>query len=154
MFPPEPEGYRPKVVQHTMYLNDVSLDAAQSIVDAIESSDASLRAVQLRTLGGAMARVPADATAFGYREAKVMAVIVNFFDSEAEIPKRRAWVADLRAKLDDGTPGAYVNFVTDQPGDAARDGYPPATWSRLVEIKRRYDPTNVFHVNQNIPPGG
>ena len=47
---------------------------------------------------------------------------------------------------------AYVNFINDEGPSAVRDAYPPATWERLAAVKARYDPTNLFRGNQNIPP--
>jgi FAD/FMN-containing dehydrogenase len=65
---------------------------------------------------------------------------------------RTAWVEDVAAALDQGDSGAYVNFVGDEDPARVRDAYPGSTWERLVEIKTRYDPTNLFQVNHNIPP--
>ena len=56
------------------------------------------------------------------------------------------------ADLDQDDPGAYVNFVVDEGEERVRAAYPGATWDRLVAIKARYDPTNLFRRNQNIPP--
>ena len=56
------------------------------------------------------------------------------------------------AALRQGDAGAYVNFLGDEGDARVRDAYPGSTWDRLVEIKRRYDPTNLFRLNQNIPP--
>ena len=47
---------------------------------------------------------------------------------------------------------AYVNFLEDEGAARVHDAYPAGTWERLAEVKRRYDPTNLFHHNQNIPP--
>jgi FAD/FMN-containing dehydrogenase len=69
----------------------------------------------------------------------------------SETPTHEAWVAEVAAGLRDGDAASYVNFVAGgaQP---VRDSYPGATWDRLREIKRRYDPSNFFRGNQNIPP--
>ncbi len=153
---PVPEGgepYRPKVVEHPMFLSNLDEPAAQAIVDAIAGSDAPLKAVQLRVLGGAMARVQADATAFAHRQAKVMAQVVCFYNGPDDYAAREAWVRDLVAAIGDDTPGAYVNFIGGAGGtERIGDAYPRATYERLAEIKGRYDPTNLFHLNQNIPP--
>ena len=61
------------------------------------------------------------------------------------------WVEDLGRALEPA-PGAYVNFVNDEGEARVHDAYPPATWARLAEVKRRYDPDNVFNRNQNVPP--
>ena len=81
-----------------------------------------------------------------------MAVLVNFYDGTPEDrAKRRAWVNDFREAMPPGR-GAYVNFVTDEGPERVREAYPDPAWDRLVALKRRYDPTNLFRLNQNIPP--
>jgi FAD/FMN-containing dehydrogenase len=155
LFPPEDPSYKPKAVQHVMFMDRVGGPEARTIVDAIESSDAQLRAVQLRVLGGAMADVPDNATAFGHRDARIMTIVVNFYDGELggdDYRYRQQWVETLASKLDDGTPGAYVNFLAEEGPARIHDAYPEATYRRLAEIKKRYDPDNVFRLNQNIAP--
>jgi hypothetical protein len=152
MFPPEDAAYRPRAVVHPMFVDRVDLAAARTIVDALEASDAPLRAVQLRVLGGAMARVPADATAFAHRDQPIMAQVVSFFGGPEDRPKRVQWVKDLAAAVRPGEHGAYVNFLGHGEEDRVRAAYPSATWDRLVAIKTRYDPTNLFRGNRNIPP--
>ena len=144
--------YRPKAIDRTFFMQRVDLADAQAIIDALNASDAPLRAVQLRALGGAMARVPADATAFAHRRARIMAVVVSFFDGDDDFAARQAWVQKLAATLDQGVPGAYVNFLGDAGEEGVHRAYPRATWDRLAAIKARYDPMNVFRLNQNIPP--
>ena len=65
-----------------------------------------------------------------------------------------AWVGTFHDALLQGDHGAYVNFVNDEGAERVRDAYPGSTWERLTEVKTRYDPTNLFHLNQNIPPKG
>jgi FAD/FMN-containing dehydrogenase len=154
MFPPEEgEEYRPKAIGHTLFMDSIDRSAAQAIVEFIESSDSPMRAVQLRSLGGQMARVPADATAYAYRDRRIMAVVVNFYEGPDDWPVRRAWVDDLVVAIDQGVPGAYSNFLGDEGEERVRAAYPGRTWDRLVAAKKRYDPANLFRLNQNIPPG-
>jgi FAD/FMN-containing dehydrogenase len=151
----EPEGagdYRPKAIDRTFFMQRVDLVDAQAMIEALNASDAPLRAVQLRVLGGAMARVPADATAFAHRQARIMAVVVSFFEGDNDFSVRRVWVQKLAATLDQGVPGAYVNFLGEAGEEGVHRAYPPSTWDRLAAIKARYDPMNVFRLNQNIPP--
>lgn len=68
--------------------------------------------------------------------------------------RREAWVADFKAALDQGDAGAYVNFLVDEGPDRVRAAYPGATWDRLASVKAKYDPTNLFRLNQNVPPAG
>jgi hypothetical protein len=153
IYPPEDENYRPMPVQHTMFLDRVDRETAETIVDFLESSDATLRAAQLRVLGGEMARIPVEATAFAHRHSRIMAVLVNFYDGTLEDRSRRqAWVDDFAKAIDQGQDGAYVNFLMDEGAARVRSAYPGPTWDRLVAAKRRYDPTNMFRHNQNIPP--
>ena len=151
MFPPEDDSYRPMVVGQTMFLDRVDPDTAQTLVDFLKASDATLRAVQLRALGGAMSRVPVDATAFAHRERRVMAIVVCFYEGEDQAT-RRQWVEDLTSAIDQGVPGAYVNFVEDEGEKGVRAAYPGKTFDRLAQVKARYDPNNLFRLNQNIPP--
>jgi FAD/FMN-containing dehydrogenase len=64
----------------------------------------------------------------------------------------RAWVEDLATALRRGDGGAYVNFLGDEGEARVREAYPGSTWDRLAAIKRRYDPTNLFRLNQNVQP--
>ena len=154
IYGPEDESYRPKAFDHTMFIDHVGPTEAQKMLDAIDASDAPLRGVQLRLLGGAMARVPTDATAFAHRSAKIMAVVVNFFEGPDDLPRRMKWTNDLAAALDQGVNAAYVNFLREEGEARLRQAYPSATYERLATVKRRYDPENLFHLNQNIPPAG
>jgi FAD/FMN-containing dehydrogenase len=61
-------------------------------------------------------------------------------------------VSDFAVALHQGDAGAYVNFLGNEGDARVRAAYPGTTWDRLVAIKRRYDPTNLFRLNQNIPP--
>jgi hypothetical protein len=99
-----------------------------------------------------MARVPVEATAFAHRKSRIMANVAAFYDGPQDKPLREAWVADFAAALNQGNSGAYVNFLGDEGEARVRAAYPGTTWERLTAIKARYDPTNLFRLNQNIPP--
>jgi hypothetical protein len=135
-----------------MFLEKVDRDVAARIVDTLTSSTATMRVAQLRVLGGAMARVPADATAFAHRSSRIMAVVAAFYEGPDDRIVRQDWVDRFAADLQQGDTGAYVNFVGDEGEERVHAAYPGATWDRLAEIKARYDPTNLFRSNQNVPP--
>jgi hypothetical protein len=78
--------------------------------------------------------------------------VAAFYEGEADKAVRKAWVEDLVADLRQDDQGVYVNFLVDEGEARIRAAYPGGTWDRLAAIKRRYDPDNVFHRNQNIPP--
>jgi FAD binding domain/Berberine and berberine like len=152
IYPPEPEGFHPTAIGHTMFVDSIDLGAAKTIVEYLEASDASMRVTQLRVLGGAMARVPADATAFAHRSSRIMANVAAFYEGPEDRVVREAWVRDLAGALRQTDAGAYVGFLADEGEDRVRAAYPGGTWERLRTVKARYDPTNLFHLNQNIPP--
>ena len=152
IYPPEEAGYHPTAVGRTMFVDTVDRDVAETIVEYLRASDASLRVAQLRVLGGAMARVPVEATAFAHRQSRIMANLAAFYEGPEDQAVREAWVGDFAAALRQRDTGAYVGFINDEGPDRVRQAYPGTTWERLAAVKRRYDPTNLFRLNHNIPP--
>jgi FAD/FMN-containing dehydrogenase len=152
MFPPEEAGYHPTAAAHNMFVDRIDHRVARTIFEYLQASDAEMRAAQLRVLGGAMARVPANATAYAHRQSRIMVNLAAFYNGPEDKATREEWVANFAAELYQGNSGAYVNFMGDEGAARVRDAYPGATWDRLAAIKRRYDPANLFRFNQNIPP--
>jgi FAD/FMN-containing dehydrogenase len=152
IYPPEEEGYHPTAIGHTMFVDRIDREAAGTIVEHLQASDAPVRVAQLRVLGGAMARVPAEATAFAHRQSRIMVNLAAFYAGPEDRVIRQAWVDDFAAALHQGDSGAYVNFLSEEGEGRVRAAYPGSTWDRLRAIKARYDPTNLFRLNQNIPP--
>jgi FAD/FMN-containing dehydrogenase len=151
MYPPEDSSYHPLAIARTMFIDSVDRNVAEAIMKYLNASDASLRVAQLRVLGGAAARVPADATAYAHRTSRIMVNVAAFYEG-ADRPVREKWVADFSAALQQNDDGAYVNFVGDEGEERIRAAYPGATWDRLRKIKTKYDPGNLFRLNQNVPP--
>jgi FAD/FMN-containing dehydrogenase len=148
-----PEGPRPAIDGGTNVLVDGLVPGAgETILDHLETSTAQIPAAQLRVLGGAMARVPDDATAFGYRGAKLMVNVAAMDESPEEGPEHKAWASSLATALSDGTAAAYVGFLGDEGEQGVRRAYPPATLDRLDQVKRQYDPDDLFRLNENIRP--
>jgi FAD/FMN-containing dehydrogenase len=152
MYLPEPDDYHPTAAARTMFVDRIDREVAETIVETLHASDATMRVAQLRVLGGAMARVPVAATAFAHRQSRIMVNLAAFYTGPEDQIVREAWVADFAAALNQGDSAAYMNFLGDEGEARVRDAYPGSTWERLVAIKRRYDPTNLFRLNQNIPP--
>lgn len=152
MYPPEDPDYRPTAVARTMFLDGVDVGTAKAVLDTLESSDAMLRAVQLRVLGGAAARVAEDETAYAHRSAKVMANVAAFYDGPDDRAAKQRWVEETSALLHTGDDRAYVNFLADEGEERVRAAYPGATWERLAAVKATYDPQNLFRRNQNVLP--
>ena len=152
LYPPEDPDYHPVAAAWTGFMDHVSLEDARTMLERIDASDASLRVVQLRALGGAMARVPADATAFAHRDRNIMINVAAFIDEPSQRADREAWVSDLAERLRQGPPAAYVNFLGEDGLERIREAYPGATYDRLAQVKATYDPTNLFRRNQNVAP--
>jgi FAD/FMN-containing dehydrogenase len=152
IYMPEPEDYHPTAVGRTMFVDRIDRPVAQEIVSRLEASDASVRVAQLRVLGGAAARVSAEATAFAHRASRIMVNLAAFYEGPEDRPGREAWVSRFETALRQKDVGVYVNFLGDEGAAQVRRAYPGPTWDRLVDVKRRYDPGNLFRVNQNIPP--
>jgi FAD/FMN-containing dehydrogenase len=152
MYPPESDDYHPIAAVRTMFLDRVDKDVAATILEHLEAGTGQMAVAQLRVLGGAMARVPADATAFAHRKSRIMANLATLYENPAEKSRHEAWVNRFADAIRQGDAGAYVNFLAIEGPERVHDAYPGATWDRLAELKRRYDPANLFHLNQNIPP--
>jgi FAD/FMN-containing dehydrogenase len=152
LFPPAPDGFHPVASARTLFLDSIDRRAADAIVEGLQASTAPTAATQLRVLGGAMARVPADATAFAHRESRILANVAAMYERPEERPVHQAWVDGLAAELRQGYTGAYVGFLGDEGEERVLAAYPGSTWERLQAVKARYDPTNLFRLNQNVPP--
>jgi FAD/FMN-containing dehydrogenase len=108
--------------------------------------------VHIYPINGAPHRVGADATAFAYRDANFATVIAGMWPDPAQNEANTAWVRgyyDATAPLSEE--GGYINFMAGDDQDRIRANY-RGNYDRLVEVKRRYDPDNLFHLNQNIRP--
>ena len=102
--------------------------------------------------GGAAQRVKRDETAYSYRDAEFVHVIVAAGEDSADTPRGRQWVRDYWEALHPlSAGGAYVNFLMDEGDERIRATY-RENYDRLVAVKRQYDPTNLFNQNQNIQP--
>ena len=98
------------------------------------------------------ADVGTDATAFAHRDATFATVIAGMWPDPADNERNIAWVRDYYdATAPHSEQGGYVNFMSGDDQDRIKANY-RGNYERLVEVKRRYDPGNLFHVNQNIAP--
>jgi FAD/FMN-containing dehydrogenase len=148
-----PEAPPPPYYAGTNLLVDgLAPGAAEATVEHVEISTAPLAAAQLRVLGGAMARVPDGATAFGYRGAKLMVNIAALYADPEDGPQQEAWSGSLAGAFSNGTQAGYVGFLGAEGDEDVTRAYPPATLERLAGVKRRYDPDNLFRLNVNVRP--
>jgi len=154
IYPPEQGGNHPVAAARTMFLDHIDRSVAGTILEHVKASTGSMAVTQIRALGGAMARIPADDTAFAHRASRIMVNIATIYERPEQKATHEAWATDFASALRQGDDGAYVNFIGDEGKARIRAAYPGRTWERLSAIKARYDPTNLFHLNQNIPPAG
>jgi FAD/FMN-containing dehydrogenase len=151
---PDDEDYHPIAASRTMFSDAIDGAAAETILDGLGSSTAMMRVVQFRSLGGAMARVPADATAFAHRDRRFLVNVAALAESVEGAAEHEPWVERVASAIRRGEPGAYSGFMAAGSKEGLGAAYPGATWDRLAEIKARYDPSNLFRVNHNVPPPG
>lgn len=139
-----------QVAGRTMFVDQVDDTTAAVVLEHLTQPGPMMRMAQFRVLGGAIARVPADATAYAHRSRPVMVTVVH--DGTGDRTAALRWVDTLASELSPPTPNAYVNFIG--PDDAHRvyAAYPGEVLPRLRRIKAAYDPTNLFRGNVNIRP--
>lgn len=106
-------------------------------------------------VGGQASRVPNDATAYSQRDALWACNVHGRWETPDEDKKVISWAREFyNASAPYSTGGVYVNFMTEDEKSRVTSAYKPEIWNRLVELKRKYDPTNLFSMNQNIDPKG
>jgi FAD/FMN-containing dehydrogenase len=129
-------------------------DAIEPLLDAFATVPSPRSHVILTQMGGAVARVETTATAFAQRDAGWLAWIIGIWDPTEAAEPNVDWARGIRRALEPfATGGTYVNALEPEAGRSGRvrASYGP-NWDRLVELKRRWDPDNVFRLNQNIAP--
>jgi FAD/FMN-containing dehydrogenase len=152
LYQPGTDGSHLAMAMRSLFVDAVDQRAAEAIVEHLQTSTAQMAAAQIRVLGGAMARVHPLATAFAHRRRRIMVNVSAVFERPDEAAIHEVWVTNFAGVLRQGVAGAYVNFLGDEGVARVREAYPGETWDRLAAIKARYDPTNLFRLNQNIPP--
>lgn len=139
-----------KLIGHNGFLKTLSQEAISIL--AANYGKPGKPIAQIRSLGGAMARVSPQATAFAHRESEALVVVpafgpANVSEEQADQIRQAAW-----SPLAPLSQGAFLNFLTDASQTSVAAVYPGETYARLAEVKAIYDPTNVFSQNQNIRP--
>jgi FAD/FMN-containing dehydrogenase len=139
-------------VVRSMFSDEFSDDAIDAALEALPKSEAPVSILHIRGQGGAIARVPSEATAFAHRTQKYFISIISVWFPDDEDPNRHvAWASEIWEKVRVHAKGVYVNFLQDE-WDRLGEAYPAETLRRLHEVKTKYDPENMFRYNQNIKP--
>jgi FAD/FMN-containing dehydrogenase len=129
---------------HPRFIDALDIGAAERLFERLHTGTAPMRMAQFRPLGGAVARVSSDATAFAHRDRRFIVATGAVFEQPDQHAEHAAWTAAAAADLEDSAPGAYVGFLGAEGDARAGEAYPNATGERLARIKRQYDPTNLF----------
>ena len=147
----------PKGLQHywkAAFVKELTDDAIAAHVECGPRVPCVEATMHLYPINGACHRVGADETAFAHRDANFACVIAGMWPDPEDNIRNIAWVRDYyEAVQPHSEVGGYVNFMGADDSGRVRDNY-GGNYDRLVEVKRRYDPDNLFHMNQNIVPEG
>jgi hypothetical protein len=139
------------------FINALSDEAIDTAIGNFAQVPSPLTLVIIQYKGGEMARGAPDRTAFGHRDARHAFVILSSWEDPAESDSNMAWTRRFDTAIRPfGTGGEYVNDLgleTEEGPAKVRDAF-GANYDRLAELKRKYDPGNLFRHNQNIPPAG
>jgi FAD/FMN-containing dehydrogenase len=149
LWPPGLHGY-----WKSSFLNGLSDGAIDTIVDYFAKVPSRHTVMVLEHNGdGAMERVPEAATAFGHRGWPYNLVVTSAWSDPADADKNIAWTrACFDALRPFAAPAAYVNYLGDEGTEGVRTAYGAAKLARLMSLKAKYDPRNLFRMNQNITP--
>jgi FAD/FMN-containing dehydrogenase len=135
-------------------LNQLTDEAIDTLLTQHAAGQAPVRELHLHHGGGAMANAPAGGTAFAHRDAAYILNIIARSPDREGFDEHVGWARTTHQAMDPWSTGGYVNFTSEPGQDKVRASYPPDTYARLVAVKDRYDPTNLFQLNQNIHPSG
>jgi FAD/FMN-containing dehydrogenase len=149
-------GFPPGLQVHwrSEFIQTIPDEFIETAVSAYERVPSPLSAMLLEQFGGAVKRVPADATAFDQRDSDYNLVIVSRWADPADAEPNVAWARETSKAVQPFTTGrVYVNYIgVGEPVDRVRAAFGERKFAQLVAIKQKYDPTNLFRINQNIPP--
>jgi FAD/FMN-containing dehydrogenase len=132
------------------YLADLDDGAIETMLAYGERIPSPLSAIHIHHLGGAMRRIGEDATAFSNRGGSFVLNIVSAWQDPKDDDKNTKWTRDLFQAMQKFAGSAYVNFLGEEGQERVRSAYGEAKYKKLAVLKKKYDPTNFFHLNQNI----
>lgn len=149
-----PRGARSYWRSH--FLPVLSDDAIDALIDRFARNPSAMSQIVIEHFHGAVARVPAEATAYALRENGFNVLLLSQWADAAQDGSCTAWCRDASAAIQPfGGPRRYLNYLgTDEAADALLAAAYGPNLARLRQLKRRYDPDNVFHLNINVPPAG
>jgi FAD/FMN-containing dehydrogenase len=129
-------------------------EAVEALATATNEPVSTMTSIIIQPTSGAVQRVPDDATAIGWRSAKWAIHILGTWEDASEDEKQIAWVRNTHLAVQPwAQKGTYLNYLMDEGQQAVEDSF-GAQYQRMVALKKKYDPTNFFRLNQNIKPTG
>jgi FAD/FMN-containing dehydrogenase len=135
------------------YLRELSDEAIEVFSAFSGNSTSMLTQVHLQHLGGAVQRSAEDAMAFSHRDALFVLNIVTKWRDLQTSERHIQWTREFESAMRPfSTGGVYVNFLGEEGEERVRAAYGPSKYLRLAALKRKYDPANMFRLNQNIRP--
>jgi hypothetical protein len=135
------------------YLSDLTPAAIECLVAAHATSPSPLSMIAVHHLQGAIARLGEDETPFSHRNAAYIVIIDSAWTNPAEDDLHIAWAKDTWQSIRQfSAGGTYVNFLMDEGAGRIREVYGAEKYQRLLDLKRKYDPENLFRLNHNIDP--
>jgi len=135
-------------------LGELTDEAIETLLAQHAAGRAPVHELHLHHGGGAMANAPAGGTAFAHRDAAYILNIIARSPDREGFDEHTGWARGAHQAMDPWSTGGYVNFTSEPGQDKVQASYPPDTYNRLVAVKDRYDPANLFQLNQNIRPSG
>jgi len=149
------DGFSPPGLQHywrSDYLRALDEQTIETILSHVAQKTSPRSAIDLHQMGGEASRIAASATAFGHRDAPFLVNEIATWTDQEKAASHIAWARGLSAALQPFSAGSYVNFLAQEGAQVTKAAYTEASYERLVALKTTYDPTNLFRLNQNIPP--
>jgi FAD/FMN-containing dehydrogenase len=152
------ENFNPRGMRNywkTVYVESLSAEAIRIMFEHYAVVPAPHSHIVVYSLGGAVTRVADESTAVSHRDARHAIVIIGMWANASEDEKNIRWVRELSHMLEPfATAGFYPNYDADARPDQVVNAFGPEKYARLAAIKAKYDPANVFCLNQNIRPAG
>ena len=134
------------------HLKELSTDCIEQILNFAQTLPSEECDVFIPHMAGAPSRIAPDATAFSHRSTPFVLNIHTRWRNQSDDDSCIAWARDFHQATEPFSQGVYVNFLSDEGEDRVKDAYTDSVWQRLVQLKDKYDPTNMFCLNQNIKP--
>jgi hypothetical protein len=138
------------------FLDSLPEDSFAAVIEQARKRPSANSKIFLEFLGGAFSRVPKEATVFDHRDSHFNLLIIGAWQTKDQDETNRAWTRDTwQAMQPFASEGVYVNYLgteSDEGSNRIPAAYGPGKFEKLLALKNKYDPTNLFRMNQNIPP--